>query len=101
MSARFEVESTFTIPSRKLFVMFGRIVEGTIRVGQRVVSAPELDAPVAAVECVLLCPKARLEYPALGFHYRDEPELSRWQSLGLRGGVIELADAGGKNVPDS
>jgi hypothetical protein len=93
MSARFLVEDTFRIPSRQLFVAHGRILAGTISAGQHVTVPLGLDAPVDAIEWVLLSASEGRENPALCFRYRDEAELAQWQGLGLAGQTLELTDA--------
>ena len=92
MSARFRVADTFDVRVRSLFVAHGQIVTGAIRVGQRVISPAGLEAPVAAIEVVLLSATEGRENPALGFKYRDDAELARWQGLGLAGQTLELTD---------
>jgi len=92
MPARFLVEDTFRLSSRGVFVVHGRIVEGTIRVGQRVRAPWQLDAPVHSVEFVLLSASEGRENPALVFKYSDEAQLARWQALPLTGETLELED---------
>ena len=84
------VEGTFIVPSRRLFVVHGQIVEGAVRTGQLVVQPVGLAAPVHAVESVLLAASTGRANPALGFEYRDEGELSQWQALELQGETLEL-----------
>ena len=98
MSARFLVEDTFTVPSRHLFVVYGQVVDGAVRAGHVVERPGGLEAPVRAVEFVLLSAGERRENPALGFEYRDEGELTRWQALELPGKVLELS-GGGEDGP--
>jgi translation elongation factor EF-Tu-like GTPase len=92
MSARFLVEDTFCLASREMFVVYGRIVDGTVKRGQRVRAPSGLDAPVEAIEFVLFSVSPGRENPALVFRYRDMEELARWQGLGLAGQTLELAD---------
>jgi len=50
MPAQFHCEATHTIPKRQHFVICGRIIEGTVRVGMRVLitvsPASELILPI-------------------------------------------------------
>jgi translation elongation factor EF-Tu-like GTPase len=93
MPARFQVEDTFRSETRGLFVAHGRILDGTVRRGQRVVAPPGLPAPVDTVEFVLLSASEGRENVALCFRYRDDEQLAQWQSLGLAGQILELADS--------
>ena len=92
MTAQFLVEETFHLDSRGVFVVHGRILEGTVRRGQRVRAPVELDAPVDEVGFVLLSATEGRENPSLAFKYRDQAQLARWQALGLTGKTIELDD---------
>jgi len=92
MPARFVVEDTFRLSRLGIFVVHGRILDGTIRPGQRVRTPPGLDAPVDRVEFVLLSASEGRENPALTFKYRDEAQLARWQALPLAGQTLELVD---------
>ncbi|MGH8622639.1 MAG: hypothetical protein ACRET3_10910 [Burkholderiales bacterium] len=92
MTARFLVEDVFRLTSRGIFVVHGRILEGTVRRGQRVQAPPGLDAPVDAIEVVLLSVNEGRENPALTFKYRDESQVARWQALGLVGQTLVLED---------
>jgi hypothetical protein len=94
MSAHFLVEDTFPLSSRRLFVVHGRIVDGTVRRGQRVRAPSGLDAPVEAIEFMLLSVSPGRENPALVFRYRDVDQLAQWQALGLVGQTLELEDGG-------
>jgi hypothetical protein len=94
MFAHFLVEETFSVSSRESFVVHGRIVDGVVRRGQRVRAPSGLDAPVEAIEFVLLSVSPGRENPALVFRYRDVDELARWQALGLTGQTLELEDGG-------
>ena len=94
MSAHFLVEDTFRLARREIFVVHGRIVDGAVRSGQRVRAPSGLDAPVEAIEFVLLSVSPGRENPALVFRYRDVDELARWQALGLAGQTLELEDGG-------
>lgn len=90
MSARFLVEGTFQVRSRRLFIVHGQVLDGTVRVGQVVERPDGLGAAVRAVKFALLSAREGRENPALGFEYRDENELVRWQALALRGKTLEL-----------
>jgi len=92
MRARFLVEDTFQLSRLGIFVVHGRILDGTVRPGQRVRTPPGLDAPVDRVEFVLLSASEGRENPALTFKYRDEAQLARWQALPLAGQTLELED---------
>ena len=92
MPARFQVEDTFDIASRGIFVAHGTILHGTVRPGQRVVVPSGLSAPVDAVESGLLSATERRENVALCFRYRADEELARWQSVALAGQILELTD---------
>ena len=86
------VKNTVRLSSRGVFVVHGRIIDGTISRGQRVHRPPGLDAPVAGVEFVLLSASEGRENPALTFKYRDEAQLARGQALDLMGQTLELED---------
>ena len=92
MPARFRVENTFNVRIRSIFVAHGQVVAGTVRAGQHGISPVGLDAPVDAIEWVLLSAREGRENPALCFKYRDEAELAQWQTLGLAGQTLELTD---------
>ena len=92
MRARFYVEATFRLPGRELFVAHGRILDGAVRNGQRVVAPTGLDARVDAVEFALISAADRRENVALCFRYGSEQELARWQELALAGQILELVD---------
>ena len=92
MPARFQVEDTFEIASRGIFVAHGTILVGTVCRGQRVVVPSGLNAPVDAVESVLLSATERRENVALCFRYHGDEELAQWQSLSLAGRILELTD---------
>ncbi|MEA2761524.1 MAG: hypothetical protein QOD47_808 [Gemmatimonadaceae bacterium] len=94
MSAHFLVEDTFRLASREIFVVHGRIVDGAVQRGQHVRVPSGLDAPVEAIEFVLLSASEGRENPALVFRYRDMDQLARWQALGLAGQMLELQDGG-------
>ena len=72
-----------------MFVVHGRIVAGFLRVGQRIITPPGLDVPVAAVEYVRTA-TGRRENPAACFEYRDDHQLAAWEALDLVGQTIEL-----------
>ena len=92
MPARFLVEDCFEIASRAVFVVHGRILDGSVRRGQRVREPAALDVPVDAVEFVLLSASEGRENPALTFRYSNAAQLARWQALGLRDQTLELQD---------
>ena len=100
MPARFRVEDTFQIPTRSLVVAHGQILAGTVRAGQRAVSSNGFDAPVGAIELVLLSATDGRENAALCFEYRNELELAQWLALGLIGQTLELTDARAGRDPD-
>lgn len=101
MPARFAVEGTFQVVSRGLFVVYGRIADGTVRMGQRVRAPSGIDATVSAVEFVLLSATQGRENPALGLRYRDAGELARWQALNLTGQTLELEEDESEAEPPS
>jgi translation elongation factor EF-Tu-like GTPase len=92
MPARFQVEDTFKIASRRVFVAHGKVLAGTVRRGQHVVVPPGLSAPVDAVESVLLSATEGRANVALCFRYNTEEDLAQWRSLGLIGQTLELTD---------
>ena len=94
MSARFRVEDTFLIPTRSIVVAHGQILAGTVYAGQRAVSANGFDAPVNAIEFVLLSATEGRENPALCFKYQSDIELAQWLALDLAGQTLELTDSG-------
>jgi hypothetical protein len=89
MPAKLHIEGTFRLKPRAVFVVHGRLVEGTIRVGQRVIAPQGLDAPVIAIEYVRTV-TGRRENPAVCFEYRDDEQYSVWESLQLVGQTLEL-----------
>jgi hypothetical protein len=100
MKARFLVEDTFVLASRGIFVVHGKILDGTVRRGQRVRAPRGVDAPIDSVEFLLLSADEGSENsalrfrenPALAFRYRDEVQLAAWQALALKGQTLELGD---------
>jgi translation elongation factor EF-Tu-like GTPase len=93
MPARFQVEDTFEIASRRIFVAHGKVLTGTVHRGQQVVVPSGLSAPVDAVESVLLSATEGRENVALCFRYHGDEDLAQWQSLGLAGQTLELTDS--------
>lgn len=67
--------------------MHGRILEGFLRVGQRVTSPHALDSPVVAVEQVRTV-TGRRENPAACFEYRDDEQLATWEGFNLVGQTL-------------
>ena len=90
MPARFQVDDTFEITSRRLFVAHGTTLAGTVHPGQRVVVPSGLNVPVDAVESVLLSATEGRANVALCFRYRTDEELAQLQSLDLAGQTLEL-----------
>ena len=93
MGARFQVEQTFQLQSRRLFVARGNILDGAVQRGQRVVAPSGIDVPVDSVEFVSLSATKNREAVALCFRYRDDDQLAQWRSLSLAGQILELADS--------
>jgi hypothetical protein len=92
MDARFAVEGTFQLESRRAFVVHGQIIEGVIQVGQHVRAPAGIEVPVSAIGFILLSATEGRENPALSFCYRSEDELTRWRALILNGEVLELEE---------
>ena len=92
MTARFLVEDSFPVRSRRIFVVHGQILDGVLRIGQRVRTPLGLDVPVSGVEFALLSATAGRENPALTFTYESDAQLARWQALAMAGETLELAD---------
>lgn len=88
--ARFLVENTFPVTSRGVFVVQGSILGGVVHPGQRVKAPAGIDAPVDAIELVLVSATETRDVPGLTFRYRDAAELARWQALDLKGQALEL-----------
>jgi hypothetical protein len=90
MSTRFRAHDTFCIHSRRMFVITGEILEGTVRVGMQVEmplnDAVSMTAPITAVEFV--DGPGRQSRIGLGIRYEDEVELATWQGLNIGGGVV-------------
>ena len=81
MEARFRVHGSFPLRSRSVLAVYGAVSSGAVRAGQRVLAPPGLDAPVDAVEFVLVVARRGRAEPALCFRYETEPDLARWQAL--------------------
>jgi GrpB-like predicted nucleotidyltransferase (UPF0157 family) len=88
----FQVRDVVHLESRRMFFLFGSIARwgGGVGVGERVVAPPGLDAPIAAVESVLLSAERHESEVGLGFRYADTAELERWMRLPLRGAEIVI-----------
>ncbi len=93
MNAQFFVEATFRLSSRKVFVAHGRILQGTVRPGQRVMQPEGLDAPVSDIGFLLISIKEGRENPTLSFQYETEDQAARWEALSLAGKTLELEDS--------
>ncbi|HEX6749797.1 MAG TPA: hypothetical protein VF092_21070 [Longimicrobium sp.] len=94
-SARFRVNGVFSLRSRSIFVVHGEITEGTVRIGQRVLSPEALDAPVHALEFVLVSATTGQDDLALVFRFPDEETLARWTAAVEVGMEIVLEDRDG------
>ena len=87
--ARFRIERTFQIEIRRVFVLAGEVLDGTVRPGQRLVTS-RIDAPVASVESVLVSASTGLSWVGLTFRYESDEQLRRWTELKLEGSTIQL-----------
>lgn len=104
MPARFRVHDTFTLQSRRMFVIAGDIVEGTVRVGMQVEvplnDSLSVTAPVAAVEFVDgPGPQSRV---GLGIRYEDDDELEMLRGLNIGGcEILTVSEPeGGISAPE-
>jgi hypothetical protein len=101
-SALFRVEETFAIHSRRLFVLVGEIVEGTVRTGMLVQvslnGAVFVTAPVSGVEFV--DGPGRRSRIGLTVRYEDDDDLAFWRGLNIGGGMIcPVTEPGGPSSP--
>jgi hypothetical protein len=89
-SALFRVEETFAIHSRRLFVLVGEIVEGTVRTGMLVHVSLNgsvfVTAPVHGVEFV--DGPGRRSRIGLTVRYEDDDDLAFWRGLNIGGGML-------------
>jgi hypothetical protein len=74
VATTFRIRETFELKSRGMLMVVGEIVEGDVRVGDRV-SGLGRDLPVEAVE--MLTRSDRSCSVALAFRYSDEAELAQ------------------------
>jgi hypothetical protein len=94
MSVRFRVEYTFIIAERRLFVLAGEIVEGSVRPGM-VLQVPLNDmvtitAPVHGVEAVDR--PGQRSRTGLTLQCEDDIDLSLWRGLNLEGDVFAVVE---------
>jgi len=91
MSAVFNAATSFSLPSRRWFVISGDIASGVVKKGMtmhvRMNSSLALTLPIAAVEIVT---KEGRSEVALCTPYRDDNELSMLQSLNIGGEEIQI-----------
>jgi hypothetical protein len=95
MNARFDVTGTFHLESRGIFVVHGRIAQGTIRRGM-FVSLPlgpgaDVTAPIRGVEFVDYVGERRAQV-ALTFDCRDEVARALWAGLRLTGESLTVSE---------
>ena len=94
MAASFEVDRAFALEDRGLFVLAGRIRDGTVRVGMTAVLSggdESFERPVHGIEFPEDASQGT-DAPklCLTFHYRDEDRLSAWMGIDWEGRVLEL-----------
>ena len=93
MAAHFLSRGTFTLASRRYFVIFGDIVEGTIRAGMHasaaLSSSARFTAPIHAVESV---DRSSGSHIGLVFAASDDEELDHWAALNFAEVVLEITE---------
>jgi hypothetical protein len=91
--ARFRIDHTFAIRSRKLFVFAGEVVEGTIRAGM-VIHWPRNPSNdmTFAIHGVELGNKGRDGFVGLTYLAGDADELDFLGQLDPSGDVVEILD---------
>jgi hypothetical protein len=89
-AATFQVRGIFVLGIRSLFIVRGTVVTGTVRVGQRVLGLPGMDAVVAGVEAGLLDVNGGAAQTALTFHYTKQAQLAQWSPLVTEGTLLTL-----------
>jgi len=101
MSTRFQVTSTFNLAARKLFTVYGEVIEGAVSAGQAVVEPTGLDALVYSIEFIHFSTERRVAPGAVAitFRYADDQELARWAALPLTGATISLTGDYGAVCP--
>jgi|GEM_PF-1477571 len=94
MPALFNAKASFSIPSRRLFVISGEILSGIVKKGMtmkvRMNSAFALSLPIEGVEVVTKKEGSEVGLTTL---CRDADELSMLQSLNIGGEQIEIEDS--------
>jgi hypothetical protein len=90
---RFRVKGVSTIRARSMLFCHGEVLDGSVAVGQRVMTPTGLPA-VAAVEFALLSEPSRHELPALGFRFGNDDELWHLLRLVSVGSELVLEDGG-------
>ncbi|HET9057854.1 MAG TPA: hypothetical protein VFN30_13495 [Chitinophagaceae bacterium] len=95
----FKIESSFKLTSRGL-VVFGQIVEGVVRIGAYInfeVGDQRENMQIAGVEMVDIN-REKGEYAVgLTFVYRDEKHRKEFETIKLKGQVIDIIDNPGAN----
>ena len=89
---KFRVVETFTLESRRLFVLAGSIIEGEIGSGMSL-SVPSGSGP-AKTACIHSIEFARRpdghEYLCLCIQYAEPDELEIWRGLDIDGETLEV-----------
>jgi hypothetical protein len=93
MSAVLNATSSFTLPSRRWFVISGEIASGVVKKGMtmhvRMNSSLAISLPIEAVEIVTKDGRSEV---GLCTSYSDPDELSMLQGLNIGGEKIEIDD---------
>ncbi len=93
MDAAFECTNTFGVPSHSLFVIAGRIVEGTASAGM-LIDIPKADGTSFAAEIEDIS-MIHAQEPLLGIsvEYADESERQMLNSLAIEGLILRIRGA--------
>ena len=93
MPASFRVVSTFALEGRRLFVLKGRIIRGTVAPGM-ILAVPfnprfQMTAPIIGIEGVVGDPDAPT---CLTISYSSDTELALWRGLNIGDEVLEITE---------
>jgi len=93
MTAKFHAIGTIAIPAKQYFVIFGDILDGTIKPGMSAGiafnSSIRFTAPVYSVEMV---DGANGSHIALVFTASDDNELELWKALNIGDEIVEITE---------
>ncbi len=90
-AATFQVLGILVLGTRSLFILRWQVISGELRVGQRVIGIPGMDARVASLERRLLDVNGGPAQTAITFHYSRQAELAQWRSRVVEGMLLALA----------